>query len=125
MLLASTIPTLLAYDPAFAYEIAVIIQDGMRRHVSARAKKFFITSRSTTRTMQMPAMPEGAEEGILKGLYKFKAATKGKKHKAHIFGSGPIMREALRAQEILGRAIRCSRRCLERDQLQATAQRRA
>ena len=49
----------------------------------------------------MPAMPEGAEEGILKGLYKFKPATRGKKYKAHIFGSGPLLREALRAQEIL------------------------
>src|SRR5258707_14680852 len=46
-------------------------------------------------------MPEGAEEGILKGLYKLKPATKGKKYKAHIFGSGPLLREALRAQEIL------------------------
>jgi pyruvate dehydrogenase E1 component len=49
----------------------------------------------------MPAMPEGAEEGILKGLYKLKPATRGKKYKAHIFGSGPLLREALRAQEIL------------------------
>src|SRR4029453_15261868 len=49
----------------------------------------------------MPEMPHGAEEGILKGLYKLKAAAKGKKYKAHIFGSGPLLREALRAQEIL------------------------
>src|SRR5258706_9874683 len=49
----------------------------------------------------MPAMPEGAEDGILKGLYKLKPATKGKKYKADSFGSGPIVREALRAQEIL------------------------
>jgi pyruvate dehydrogenase E1 component len=46
-------------------------------------------------------MPEGAEEGILKGLYKVRPASKGKKYKAHLFGSGPILREALRAQEIL------------------------
>jgi pyruvate dehydrogenase E1 component len=49
----------------------------------------------------MPDMPEGCEQGILKGLYKFKAGANGKKHKAQIFGSGPILREALRAQEIL------------------------
>src|SRR3970282_2466949 len=49
----------------------------------------------------MPAMPQGAEEGILKGLYKLKPGDKGKKFKAHILGSGPLRREALRAQEIL------------------------
>ncbi len=49
----------------------------------------------------MPAMPEGAEEGIIKGLYKFKTGPEGKKHKAQIFGSGSIMRSALKAQEIL------------------------
>jgi pyruvate dehydrogenase E1 component len=49
----------------------------------------------------MPAMPSGVEEGILKGLYKFNAGPAGKAHKAHIFGSGPILNEALRAQEIL------------------------
>jgi len=49
----------------------------------------------------MPAMPEGVEAGILNGLYKFKPGPEGMKHKAHIFGSGPIIREALRAQEIL------------------------
>jgi pyruvate dehydrogenase E1 component len=49
----------------------------------------------------MPAMPDGAEEGILKGLYKVKPATGGRKYKAHILGSGPILREALRAQQIL------------------------
>ena len=50
---------------------------------------------------EMPAMPEGVEEGILKGLYKVKPATQGKKYKAHLFGSGPILREALRAQVVL------------------------
>jgi len=49
----------------------------------------------------MPAMPEGAEQGILKGLYKFKSGPQAKKHKAHIFGSGPIIRSALAAQEVL------------------------
>ena len=51
--------------------------------------------------MLMPPMPEGVEQGILKGLYKFKPGAGGKKHKAHIFGSGPIIRSALAAQEIL------------------------
>jgi pyruvate dehydrogenase E1 component len=49
----------------------------------------------------MPAMPEGVEQGIIKGLYKFKAGATGKKHKAHLLGSGPIIRSALAAQDIL------------------------
>ena len=69
-------------------------------------------------------MPAGAEDGILKGLYKFKAGAGKTKLKAHIFGSGPIIREALRAQQILAEKLRCLRRCLERDELQTAAQRR-
>jgi pyruvate dehydrogenase E1 component len=100
-LLASTVPTLLAYDAGFAYEIAVIIRDGLRR-LYAEGEEYFYYLTLYNETYQMPEMPAGAEEGILKGLYKLKAATKGKKFKAHIFGSGPLLREALRAQEILG-----------------------
>ena len=99
-LLASTIPTLLTYDAAFAYEIAVIIKDGLRR-LYAEGEEYFYYLTLYNESYPMPAMPEGAEEGILKGLYKLKPATKGKKYKAHIFGSGPLLREALRAQEIL------------------------
>jgi pyruvate dehydrogenase E1 component len=99
-LLASTIPTLLTYDAAFAYEIAVIIKDGMRRLYAEGEESFYYLT-LYNESYEMPAMPEGAEEGILKGLYKVKPATKGKKYKAHLFGSGPILREALRAQEVL------------------------
>ena len=100
LLLASTIPNLLAYDPAFAYEVAVIIQDGMRRmYTEGESIFYYITLYNEN--MLMPAMPEGAEQGILKGLYKFKPGPSGKKHKAHLFGSGPIIRNALAAQEIL------------------------
>src|SRR5262245_39387268 len=99
-LLASTIPTLLTYDAAFAYEIAAIVKDGLRR-LYAEGEEYFYYLTLYNESYQMPAMPEGAEEGILKGLYKLKPATKGKKYKAHIFGSGPLLREALRAQEIL------------------------
>ena len=100
-LLASTIPTLLTYDAGFAYEIAIIIEDGLRR-LYAEGEEYFYYLTLYNENYQMPEMPRDAEEGILKGLYKLKAAAKGKKFKAHIFGSGPLLREALRAQEILG-----------------------
>ena len=99
-LLASTVPTLLAYDAGFAYEIAVIIRDGLRR-LYAEGEEYFYYLTLYNETYPMPEMPAGVEEGILKGLYKLKPATKGKRFKAHIFGSGPLLREALRAQEIL------------------------
>jgi pyruvate dehydrogenase E1 component len=91
---------LLAYEPAFGYEIAVIVADGIRRMYEQCEEVFyFITLHNENHAM--PAMPAGSEAGILKGLYKFKPGADGKKHKAQIFGSGAILREALRAQEIL------------------------
>jgi pyruvate dehydrogenase E1 component len=100
LLLASTIPTLLTYDPAFAYEIAVIVQDGMRRMYQDGEGLFYYLT-LYNENYAMPAMPEGAEEGILKGLYKFQAGPTDAKHKAQILGSGPIIHSALQAQEIL------------------------
>ena len=100
-LLASAVPTLMAYDPAFSYELAVIIQDGMRRMYQEMEDIFYYITLYNENYMQ-PQMPEGVNEGILRGLYKFKAGPGGKK-KAHLFGSGPIMNSALKAQEILAR----------------------
>ncbi len=100
LLLASTIPNLLTYDPAFAYEVAVIVADGMRRmFVNNEDVFYYLTLYNENHTM--PPMPPGVEAGILKGLYRFKAGAEGKKLKAHIFGSGPIINQALRAQQIL------------------------
>jgi pyruvate dehydrogenase E1 component len=99
-LIASTVPNLMAYDPAFAYEVAVIVQDGMRRMYEAGENIFYYLTLYNENYL-MPNMPEGVEQGILKGLYKFKAGAEGKKHKAHILGSGPLIRSALAAQEIL------------------------
>lgn len=99
-LLASPIPTLLTYDPAFAYEIAVIIHDGMRR-MYEKGEEIYYYLTLYNENHAMPEMPQGVEQGILKGLYKFKKGEPNRRHKAHIFGSGPILREALRAQEIL------------------------
>ena len=100
LLQASVIPTIITYDPAFAYELAVIIQDGLRRMYAENENVFYYIT-LYNENMTMPAMPEGCEQGILKGLYKYKAGPDGKKVKAQIFGSGPIIRNALAAQEIL------------------------
>jgi pyruvate dehydrogenase E1 component len=99
-LLASTVPTLATYDPAFAYELAVIIQDGMRRMYRDGEDIFYYLTLYNENYL-MPPMPEGVEDGILKGLYRFRKGAEGKNHRAHILGSGPILRQALRAQEIL------------------------
>jgi pyruvate dehydrogenase E1 component len=101
LLTASTIPNLLVYDPAFAYEIAVIIQDGMRRMYQEGEAIFYYLALYNENYV-MPPMAEEATEGILKGLYKFQAGPSNNKFlKAHLLGSGPILRNALRAQEIL------------------------
>jgi pyruvate dehydrogenase E1 component len=101
--LALSVPNLLAYDPAFAYEIAVIIQDGIKRmYVDQESIFYYLTV--TNEPLPMPEMPQGAEtrDGILKGLYRFKASEKkDAKLRAQLFGSGTIMFEVLKAQEIL------------------------
>jgi pyruvate dehydrogenase E1 component len=100
LILSSTIPTLLTYDPAFTYEVAVIIADGLRRmYAGGEDVCYYLTLYNEN--YEMPPMPAGVTEGILKGLYKFKPGPENKGLKAHIFGSGPIIREALRAQQIL------------------------
>ena len=96
--LASTIPTCAAYDPAYAYEIAVIVQDGLRRMYGEHEDLFYYITLYNENYVQ-PAMPEGAREGIIKGVYKLKAASG--KAKVQLFGSGPMLNEALRAQQIL------------------------
>ncbi|MBN1687593.1 MAG: pyruvate dehydrogenase (acetyl-transferring), homodimeric type [Candidatus Omnitrophica bacterium] len=99
-LMASAVPNLLAYDPAFAYEIAVIIQDGLRRMYQEGEEVFYYLT-LYNETYRMPEMPKGCEEGILKGLYKFKEGKKGLDRKIHLLASGPIVLEALKAQEML------------------------
>jgi len=97
---ASTVPTCTTYDPAFSYEIAVIVQDGIRRmYQNGEALFYYLTLYNEN--YAMPAMPEGLDpEGILRGIYRFKGPDKGKP-KVHLFGSGPILNEAIRAQQIL------------------------
>ena len=100
LLHASTIPTCLPYDPAFGFELAVIIADGMRRMFVEHEDIFYYLA-LYNENHPMPPMPAGVEDGIVKGLYKFKPGYDGGKIKAHIFGSGSIMQSALKAQLIL------------------------
>jgi pyruvate dehydrogenase E1 component len=100
LLLASTIPTLYTYDAAFGFELATIIADGLRRMYEKGEEVFYYLTLYNEKYM-MPAMPEGVEEGILKGLYRFKKSPQKSKLHANIFGSGPIIVEALKAQDIL------------------------
>ncbi|MGA2685604.1 MAG: pyruvate dehydrogenase (acetyl-transferring), homodimeric type [Verrucomicrobiota bacterium] len=100
LLHASTIPTCLPYDPAFGFELAVIVADGLRRMYVEGEDIFYYLS-LYNENHAMPPMPAGVEDSILKGLYKFKPGPGGKKLKAHILGSGPIINSALKAQEIL------------------------
>jgi pyruvate dehydrogenase E1 component len=100
--LASTVPNLVCYDPAYVYEIAVIVRDGMHRMYRNREDVFYYIT-LTNENYPMPSKPEGSDEGILKGLYKVKAAQEGPddRPRAQLFGSGPLLREAIRAQQIL------------------------
>jgi pyruvate dehydrogenase E1 component len=99
--LALPIPNLLAYDPAYAYEIAVIIQDGIRRMYHENENVFYYIT-VMNEPYAMPAMPKGVEQGILKGMYKVRAATNKKaKLRAQILGSGAILNEALHAADVL------------------------
>jgi len=103
--LASTVPNLVTYDPAFAYEIAVIIHDGIRRMYEEQEDIFYYMTVGNE-NYAMPSMPNGDKEelkqGILKGMYKFKeSGLKDAKLKAQLFGSGAIMNEVLKAQQLL------------------------
>jgi pyruvate dehydrogenase E1 component len=99
--LATSVPTIAAYDPAFAYEQAVIVRDGIRRMYELGEDVLYYIALYNEPYKMLP-MPEGSEEGILRGLYKLRPAAKESKGtKVHLLGSGPIVWQALRAQELL------------------------
>ncbi|GAA2928085.1 pyruvate dehydrogenase (acetyl-transferring), homodimeric type [Streptomyces enissocaesilis] len=115
-LIASTNPASLNYDPAFAYEIAVIVKDGLRRMYGPEAENVFYYLTVYNEPKPQPAMPEGVEEGILKGLYRFKEAANSPELSAlleqggaptaetpriQLLGSGTAIHWALEAQELL------------------------
>jgi len=99
-LLTSTVPNLVSYDTSFAYEIAVIIQNGIERMYEKQESIFYYLSVGNE-NYAMPPMPEGVKEGIVKGLYRFSKSSKASNLKAHLLGSGAIMNQVLEAQKIL------------------------
>jgi len=99
-LLTSTVPNLVSYDPAFAYEIAVIVLNGIERMYEKQESVFFYISVGNE-NYPMPPMPAGVKEGIIKGLYRFSQSAKKSDLKAHLLGSGAIMNQVLEAQKIL------------------------
>jgi pyruvate dehydrogenase E1 component len=100
-LLAYPVPNLVAYDPAFAYELAIIIQDGIRRmYVEQEDIFYYITVMNEP--WEQPEMPQGVRDGILKGMYLYrKSGKQDAKLHAQLMGSGAILLEVLKAQEIL------------------------
>jgi pyruvate dehydrogenase E1 component len=99
-LMAATVPNCVSYDPTYAYEVAVIIQDGLRRmYVDQEDIFYYITVMNENYTH--PAMPKGIEQDILKGMYQFKQGDQSAKLRVHLLGSGAIFREAEFAAELL------------------------
>jgi pyruvate dehydrogenase E1 component len=96
-----SVPNCISYDPAFAYELGVIIQDGIRRMYKDQESVFFYLT-VMNEQYEMPPMPEGSREGILKGMYRFSRAANGKaKLKAQLLGSGTILNEVIAAAKLL------------------------
>ena len=94
-------PNCVSYDPAFAYELAVIVQDGIRRMYTEQESVFYYIT-VMNEQYAMPPMPEGARDGILKGMYRFKTAENaGAKLTAQLLGSGAILNEVIAAQKLL------------------------
>lgn len=98
-LMANTIPNCISYDPTYAYELAVIIQDGMRRMYEDKEEKFYYLT-TMNEAYSHPAMPKGAEAGILKGIYPLKTVGKSKLE-VQLLGCGTILREVEQAAQLL------------------------
>ena len=96
-----TIPNCISYDPAFAYEVAVIMQDGVRRMYGETQEDVYYYITTLNETYEQPAMPKGAEEGIRKGIYKFETVTGQGKGKVQLMGSGAIFRHVREAAKLL------------------------
>lgn len=99
-LIAANVPNIRAYDPAYAYELAVIVRDGLEQMFAKQQPLVYYITLYNEK-YPMPSMPEGAEEGIIRGMHRVSVADEGRSAKVQLLGSGPILREALRAQSIL------------------------
>lgn len=102
LLWAGAVPNLLSYDPAFAYELAVIVQDGLRRMYHEQEPIFYYLTMYNEKYPQ-PALPRGQEDGIRKGMYRFRSTSSDKNwpERPQLLGSGALLREVLRAQDLL------------------------
>lgn len=100
LVVASTVPTCVAYDPTFGYELAVIMQHGLKRMFENQEDIFYYVMVMNEK-YQHPAMPEGVEEGIVKGMYPLRKSTHASTLKTTLLSSGTILREALAAAELL------------------------
>src|SRR5262249_54001868 len=99
--LALGVPTCRAYDPAYAYELGAIIQDGIKRmYADGEPAFYYITVMNEQ--YEMPAMPEGVRDGIIKGLYRLRQGDTKAEVKAQLVGSGAILNEVVKAQGLLG-----------------------
>lgn len=97
---AATVPNCVSYDPTYAYEVAVIIQDGMRRMYSEQENIFYYIT-VMNENYEQPALPAGTEEDILKGMYQFQKGEDNENPRVQLIGSGTIFREAVAAAELL------------------------
>jgi pyruvate dehydrogenase E1 component len=104
--LASTIPNCVAYDPAYAYELTVIVQDGIRRMYQAQESVFYYITVMNENYLQ-PPMPAGVEEGIVRGIYPLQKGGK-RKLRVQLLGSGTILREVIAAAELLEKDFQVS-----------------
>jgi pyruvate dehydrogenase E1 component len=98
--IASTVPSCVAYDPTYAYELAVIIQDGLHRMFSQQQNVFYYIT-VTNENYAMPEMPEGAREGIVRGMYLLREGAAGNAPRVQLLGCGTILREVLAAADLL------------------------
>jgi len=99
-ILASTIPSCISYDPAFAYEVVVIVRDGIRRMYEDQQDVYYYIT-LMNENYAHPALPEGAEEGIVKGMYLLRPGEKSKRARVQLMGSGTILREVIAAADLL------------------------
>src|SRR3989454_11151214 len=98
--LSSVIPNCVSFDPAFAYELAVIIQDGLRRMITQQEDVFYYIT-VLNENYEQPPLPEGVREGIVRGMYLLEAGAAGEQPRVQLLGSGAILREVRAAAELL------------------------
>lgn len=100
-ILANTIPSCISYDPTYGYELAVIVQDGINRMYGEKQEDIFYYLTTMNENYKQPAMPEGVEEGILKGIYKLDTVDAANDYKVKLLGSGTILEQVRQAADIL------------------------